>query len=108
MYFNCDFNIKAQRHLPYQMFESCTLCLCQVMVDVTYIAMRVDNLIMCSKVSLLSSYVQVDADSTGGVSCQYLRYIAASPVLYDVDIDIKDSVTANQYDVYYVSIITEA
>lgn len=79
------------------------------MVDVTYIEMRGDNLSMCSEVSLLSSYVQVDADSTGGGSCQYLRYIDASPVLYDADIDIKDSVTANhQAGVYYVSIITEA
>ena len=78
------------------------------MVDVTYIARRVDILSVCSKVSLLSSSVQVDADSTGGVSCQYLRYIAASPVLYDSDIDIKDSVPATHYDVYYVSIITEA
>lgn len=78
------------------------------MVDVTYIEMDVDSLMMCSKVSLLSSYVQVDADSTGGGTCQYLRYISAAPVLYDADIDIKDSVTANQYDIYYVSIITEA
>lgn len=78
------------------------------MVDVTYITTSVNSLSMCSEVSLLSSYVQVDADSTGGVSCKYLRYIDGSPVLYDADIDIKDSVTANQYDVYYVSIITEA
>ena len=57
VYFNCDFNINIRNHSNVSSFRSAILCLCQVIMDVTYVQRSVDALSVCDETSLISSYV---------------------------------------------------
>lgn len=57
VYFNCDFNINIRNHTNVRSFRRSILCLCQVIMDVTYIQRSSDGLSVFGETSLISSYV---------------------------------------------------
>lgn len=57
VYFNCDFNINIRNHSNVSSFRLAILCLCQVIMDVTYTSRDVDGLSVFAETSLISSYV---------------------------------------------------
>lgn len=104
VYFNCDFNINIQNHINNRSFRSAILCLCQVIMDVTYTGRSVDSLGVCADTSLISSYVQLDLDTSETFSVPDFIGISSPSVMYDVDVDITVAGLSNYRTFVCISI----